>query len=81
MEKLDFPITATSANISGQNPSGNIKEVISQFQSYPPPDLVLDAGDLPKNEPSTVLDLTAPEPKVTRIGPVSKEQLLEMLKT
>lgn len=80
MENIDFPITATSANISGQNPSGNIREIISQFRESPKPDLVLDAGNLPKSEPSTVLDLTLPKPKITRIGPVNKNQLLEMLK-
>lgn len=80
MARLDFPITSTSANISGQNPSGDIKEVLSQFKGNPKPDLVLDAGNLPRSEPSTVLDLTSPKPKVTRIGPVSKNQLLEMLK-
>lgn len=81
MEKLEFPITTTSANISGNPPSGNIDEVLEQFKSKAlKPDLVLDVGNLPESKPSTVLDLTSSRAKILRIGPVSKEELLKILK-
>lgn len=67
LEKLNKPLVGTSANISGKPASGNIKKVLNQFknQKYQP-DLVIDAGNLPKSKPSTVLDLTSFPPKILR---------------
>ena len=80
LEKFGKPLTATSANISGQLPSNKIEEVLAQFNGQPyQPTLVLDAGDLLPSEPSTILDLSGPQPRITRIGPVSKEKLLKIL--
>jgi L-threonylcarbamoyladenylate synthase len=82
LKKLDFPLVGTSANISGKPPSGNIKEVLRQFEdkryqtgrsapcnrfTIKQPDLIVDAGNLPKNKLSTVLDLTVFPPKILRI--------------
>lgn len=76
-----FPITGTSANLSGEEPCKNILEIQREFQNhYPQPDLILDLNGEIKNQPSTVLDLTTPKPKILRIGPVNKTQLLELLK-
>lgn len=74
------PITATSANISGQPPSNRIEKVLSQFKNISQvPDLVLDAGDLKFSEPSTILDLSNGKPIVTRVGLVSKDKLFEII--
>ena len=82
LASLGEPITATSANFSGSSPLVSAVEVIKVFEkAYPRPDLILDAGDLPNNPPSTVLDLTGSQPKILRVGPTSKENLLESLKT
>jgi L-threonylcarbamoyladenylate synthase len=81
MENLTEPVTATSANFSGDPPLTSSLEVIKAFErAYPRPDLILDAGDLPANPPSTVLDLTGDRPKILRVGPVSKEELLKMFR-
>lgn len=81
MEQLEFPLTSTSANYSGELPLLCAKDIIKIFHGhYPRPDLILDVGCLPPSPPSTVLDLTGPQPKILRIGPVSKKQLLEILK-
>ena len=81
MENLEEPLTATSANFSGQPPLTSSSEVIKVFsKAYPRPDLILDAGDLPVSPPSTVLDLTGPQPKILRVGPVSKKELLEIFR-
>ena len=81
MEKLNEPITATSANFSGEPPMISSSQVIKTFEkAYPRPDLILDAGDLPASPPSTVLDLTSSNPKILRIGPVTKKDLMKMLK-
>lgn len=67
LKKLNRPLTGTSANVSGRPASTKIKEVIRQFknQKYQP-DLVIDAGNLPKNKPSTVIDLTGKKIKILR---------------
>ena len=80
VSSLGAPITATSANISGEEPSLDIQKIIDRFnQVNDKPDLILDAGILPPSEPSTVLDLSGQKPKILRIGPVKKEQLLDIL--
>lgn len=67
LEKLNRPLTGTSANISGNPSSGNIKEIRRQFKDKKQqPDLIIDAGNLPKSKPSTVLDLTAQSLRILR---------------
>lgn len=91
MENLDFPITTTSANISGSPVSTDIQEILNQFENQKiKPDLIIDAGILSESQPafakatagkpSTVLDLTGLEPEILRVGPVSKEEFLKVLK-
>lgn len=66
--KLNFPLTGTSANISGKPPSGNIKKILSQFKNKKHlPDFVIDIGNLPKSKPSIVMDLTVQPPKILRL--------------
>jgi len=81
MENLEEPITCTSANFSGSSPIRSSLEVVRIFEkAYPRPDLILDAGDLPESMPSSVLDLTSPQPKITRIGPITKKELMNLFK-
>jgi len=71
IEEFGGPITGTSANLSGMPASGKIDEIISQFKHMPlKPDLILDAGDLPESEPSTVVDCSLWPPRVLRAGAV-----------
>ena len=74
-KELKIPFTATSANISGLPGSGDITKVLKQLglknkKPNPPRefgvDLVLDAGVLPKKNPSTIIDLTGNMPKIIR---------------
>lgn len=79
-ENMGRPFVATSANISGEQATNKIKEVLKHFEKNAfGPDLILDAGDLKCCEPSTVLDLSKEKPKIVRIGPVNKDKLLEIL--
>ncbi len=66
-KKINKPLTGTSANISGQPTSHKIEEVLQQFknQKYQP-DLIVDAGNLPKSKPSKVIDLTGKKLKILR---------------
>ncbi len=67
LEKLNRPLTGTSANISGRPASTKIKEIISQFQNQKfQPDLVIDTGNLAKSRPSKVIDLTGEKIKILR---------------
>jgi len=79
--ELGIPYTATSANISGYPATGKIKEVQEYFLEREfRPDLIIDSGDLPESEESTIIDLTSENPKILRIGAVKKEKLFEILK-
>ena len=65
--RLNCPLTGTSANISGRPVSTKPKEVIKHFRGRKhQPDLFIDAGNLPKNKPSKVVDLTIWPPKILR---------------
>ncbi|MBI2677030.1 MAG: threonylcarbamoyl-AMP synthase [Candidatus Yanofskybacteria bacterium] len=78
--KFGYPLTATSANISGEEATNDINKIIQRFQdSNCRPNLIIDAGILPKSKPSTVIDLTSGLPKVLRVGPSRPEQLLKLL--
>lgn len=60
----EFPITSTSANISGMKTHNNIKDIIQQIGEV---DIAIDAGPL-KGGASTVIDLTLDPPKILRKG-------------
>jgi len=78
--RFGYPLTATSANISGEEATGDIKKIIEMFHNEIwKPDLILDAGVLPSCEPSTILDLTTIKPKIVRVGPTKPERLWEIL--
>lgn len=78
----EFPITGTSANLTGQEPCRFIHEVQSQFYGrHPQPDLLLDMPAQNKSGPSTVVDITTPEsPKILRVGATTPARLLELLR-
>ncbi len=76
MEKIDFPITATSANISGENNLLESKEIIEKFKKAKlAPDLFIDSGDIKDPTASTIIDLTTGIPKIIRAGIVGKEEI------
>lgn len=75
LRKINCPLAETSANISGKKASTKIKEVLKQFEKQRcRPDLVLDAGNLKKSLPSTVVDLI--DFKILRKGEISKDLIL-----
>jgi len=80
LELTGKPLTATSANIFGEEETTDVDVVIELFRkAILRPDIILDAGKLKFSEPSTVLDLSTPEPKIIRIGPVNPKKLMEIL--
>lgn len=71
VERFGKPITATSANISGQDAIYSIEEVMRIFkEAGEQPDFVVDAGELPKQEPSTTVLIEETSYKVLREGSI-----------
>jgi L-threonylcarbamoyladenylate synthase len=62
-----FPITATSANISGMPPASDIDDVIKYFKNSQNDLLIIDGGRLP-GIPSTIFDVVEIPPKIIRQG-------------
>ncbi len=62
-----FPITATSANISGLPPASDVEEVIKYFNDSKENILMIDGGKLP-GIPSTIIDVSIYPPKIIRQG-------------
>lgn len=65
---LGAPVTAPSANASGEAPPTTASDVLACFEDRI--DLVLDGGPAPGGEPSTVLDTTVEPPRILRQGAV-----------
>ncbi|MDO8561398.1 MAG: L-threonylcarbamoyladenylate synthase [bacterium] len=91
------PFTATSANVSGQKTEHTVEAILEQFgpnNSYSnvlknirirkeemPIDLVVDAGELPDSQPSTVVDLSGKEPVILREGAIPAADIWNLLGT
>ncbi len=73
VQQLGKPITATSANASGEKRPYKIQDVLDNVSEKQKSliDLVIDAGELPHNPPSTVIDTTLSTPVVFRQGEVT----------
>jgi len=72
VRRFGKPVTATSANLSGRSPHYSIDTLFSELPQSKKKlvDLVIDAGRLPRNKPSTVIDLTTPTIKIMRKGDI-----------
>lgn len=75
------PITATGANASYKKRPYSVEDIFNNISSKQKEliDLVLDAGQLPHNEPSTVIDTTLNEVSVLRQGSVSFTEKNEVI--
>jgi L-threonylcarbamoyladenylate synthase len=65
---LGQPVTAPSANPSGQPPPATAADVLRYFDGRV--DLVLDGGATPGGPPSTIVDATVEPPRLIRGGAV-----------
>lgn len=70
--KFGGPITATSANASYQKRPYKISDILENISDKQKKliGLIIDAGELPKNEPSTVIDTTMDDPVILRQGEI-----------
>lgn len=71
-------LTATSANVSGRPATGDPEEVVASLG--PHVDIVLDAGKTGGGLPSTIVDVSALEPRLVRGGVIPWETVVSCLR-
>jgi len=68
---LGTPLVSTSANIATMKSPYDIKEVTHMFETEPlQPDMIIDAGALLDDSPSTIVSVVGREPTVLRQGDI-----------
>ncbi|MGB7217563.1 MAG: L-threonylcarbamoyladenylate synthase [Vicinamibacterales bacterium] len=67
------PITATSANVSGQPATADPDEVERTLGDAV--DLLIDAGPAPGGAPSTIVDVTGEAPRLVRAGAIPWDEI------
>lgn len=77
---IDFPITATSANLSGCEVGCDTMQIQKEFsETLFKPNAFVNDGDLKNSTPSTIIDLTdSKNPKIVRMGIVSREEFITL---
>ncbi len=80
LRHLGYPLTGTSANVSGSEPTSDAVHIAAAFAATAPqPDVIIDAGPLPDSLPSTVVDLSGRVPRILRQGAVRADKILALL--
>lgn len=81
VKDLRVPITATSANASYMKRPYKISDILGNISDKQKGlvDLIIDAGELPHNEPSTVIDTTLDDPVALRQGEIKFTDKNEVL--
>lgn len=70
-------MAVSSANISGNPPATTATEARQQFGDAVP--IYLDGGTAEIGEPSTIIDLSGPAPRILREGAISAERIGQIL--
>ena len=77
VQKFNKPITATSANLSGQKEFYTIKDVIKTFSKLKEIAVIINAGNLPERKPSTIFDMV--NKKIRREGDIKEAKIKKVL--
>jgi L-threonylcarbamoyladenylate synthase len=72
-----FPVTATSANLSGEPAAANPLEISAALAARL--DAVVDAGAAPGGPPSTIVAIPPEGPRLVRAGAIAWERVLTFL--
>jgi L-threonylcarbamoyladenylate synthase len=72
---LGFPITATSANVSGRPPTASPDEVAAALSDRI--DVLLDGGAAPGGPPSTIVDMRGGRVSLVRAGAIPFDRVLK----
>ncbi len=79
-QALGGPLVSTSVNISGQPQAYALRDMLSSLgHNLETVDLVIDAGDLPHSQPSTIITIEDGAVRILREGAVSKATLAEFM--
>ncbi len=73
LAKIPFPITSTSANLSGQTNLLKSKEIVETFSAQV--ELIILDQQERNGKPSTVLDVTGQHYKLIREGMITQEEI------
>lgn len=73
---LGIPVTATSANISGEVPADNAGRVAEYFGDRI--DLLVDGGKTPGGKPSTIVDVSGEKVRIVREGAIPCEEIINI---
>ncbi|MBE3109045.1 MAG: threonylcarbamoyl-AMP synthase [Acidobacteria bacterium] len=79
VREISEPLTATSANLSGEKELADPAEVAAVFRGKV--DVIVDGGPAPGGAPSTIVDLTSPEPRILRPGKISEARIRAVLES
>ncbi len=71
------PLTVTSANLHNQKTPGIISDILMQLDTHDIP-VCFDDG-MHEGTPSTIVDLTTAKLRVTRNGPITEQQLQDVI--
>jgi L-threonylcarbamoyladenylate synthase len=80
-ELADLPLTATSANLSGKPGTYSVPEIIDQMGDDFDAALILDQGELPVHEVSTLVDLSVSPPQLVRQGKISWLEIFQFIQS
>lgn len=75
------PVTATSANISGRSPHYSVGSFLKNIPLSKQNliDLIIDVGKIPRNKPSTIIDLSTGSVKLLRKGDIDLDTTLSFI--
>ena len=74
INKCNFPIFCTSANISGKKSCRDIKDVVKNFKNEKI--TIIDGGKTKFRKESTIIDVTENKIKILRKGYLNKKNLI-----
>lgn len=77
LNEIKFPITATSANLSGGKEPVEVKDFVEQIGNKV--DLILDGGKCRYGKPSTVIDVSSGDIQIVREGVIDKDKIYSEL--
>ncbi len=78
IEKIDSPLAATSANISGEPAALTVEDALRNLESLP--DIAVDSGKIEAGAASTVVDATSIPFRILRPGPIKEEEIKQAVK-
>lgn len=76
-ERAGFPITATSANLSGMPPADSAEDVIRYFGDSI--DIVVDEGPTQGGLPSTIVDVSEGKIRIVREGLITRNDIKKVI--